>query len=149
MLPFCGYNMGDYFRHWLSVGKTLKNPPKVFRVNWFRTGMDGKFLWPGFSDNLRVLRWILERCEGRGRSIETPIGFVPASDAIDRKGLDLSDETMAGLLRVDPEEWVEAVSGQEDFLSSFGNRMPQGIRDEHMELARRIQEGHSVSGSVR
>jgi phosphoenolpyruvate carboxykinase (GTP) len=140
MLPFCGYNMGDYFAHWLAVGKKLKSPPKIFRTNWFRTGENGKFLWPGFGDNLRVLAWIIERCEGRGEAVETPIGQVPGRNAIDRKGIDLSDEAMALLLKVDPAEWAEAVAGQEDFMNSFGAHLPKEIREEHGELARRIQD---------
>jgi phosphoenolpyruvate carboxykinase (GTP) len=149
MLPFCGYNMGDYFAHWLEVGKQLKTPPRIFRVNWFRTGDDGKFLWPGFGDNLRVLAWILERCEGRGGAIDTPIGLVPSPDAIDRRGIDLGDEQMASLLKVDPAEWVEAVTGQEDFLNSFGSHTPKAIRDEHTELVRRIHDAitpHDLHG---
>ena len=86
MLPFCGYNMGDYFQHWLDVGASLAKPPRVFRVNWFRTGDDGKFLWPGFGDNMRVLQWVLERCDGSGAAIETPIGYLPTMDAIDKRG---------------------------------------------------------------
>ena len=140
MLPFCGYNMGDYFGHWLAVGKTLKSPPKIFRTNWFRTGDNGKFLWPGFGDNLRVLKWIIDRCEGRGEAAETPIGLVPTKNAIDRSGSDLSDEAMATLLKVDPAEWAEAVHGQEDFLSSFGSRLPSEMRQEHEQLANRIQD---------
>jgi phosphoenolpyruvate carboxykinase (GTP) len=140
MLPFCGYNMGDYFGHWLEVGKKLTRPPKIFRTNWFRTGENGKFLWPGFGDNLRVLKWILERCEGRGEAVETPIGQVPSKNAIDRKGTDLSDEAMAMLLKVDPADWAEAVHGQEDFLNSFGTRLPKGIREEHEGLAHRIHD---------
>jgi len=140
MLPFCGYNMADYFGHWLAVGQKLTNPPKLFRTNWFRTGADGKFLWPGFGDNLRVLKWILERCEGRGEAQETVIGFVPTAGAIDTKGLDLGPEGLKELLRVDPAEWAEAVAGQEDYLNSFGARMPQAIWDEHQSLSRRIQD---------
>jgi phosphoenolpyruvate carboxykinase (GTP) len=140
MLPFCGYNMGDYFAHWLEVGKGLKRPPKIFRVNWFRTDEQGKFLWPGFGDNLRVLHWVLERCEGRGKAVETPIGYTPSVDAINRAGLDVSENVMATLLKVDPAEWVEAVAGQEDFLNSFGRRMPQAMWDEHEGLARRIDD---------
>jgi phosphoenolpyruvate carboxykinase (GTP) len=138
MLPFCGYNMGDYFEHWLEVGKAAAAPPKIFRVNWFRTGDDGRFLWPGFGDNLRVLKWVLERCHGAGKAEETPIGLVPTNDAIDRKGLNIANETMTALLKVDPAEWVEAVAGQEDFLRSFGDRMPARMWEEHRELARRI-----------
>jgi phosphoenolpyruvate carboxykinase (GTP) len=138
MWPFCGYNMGDYFQHWLDVGGALPHPPKIFRVNWFRTGEDGRFLWPGFGDNLRVLKWILDRCEGRGNSAETAIGAVPTPGAIDRTGLNLTDAQMAALLRVDPAEWVEAVAGQEDLIAMFGRHMPAALREEHDQLAHRI-----------
>jgi phosphoenolpyruvate carboxykinase (GTP) len=140
MLPFCGYNMADYFGHWLDVGRSLTQPPRVFRVNWFRTGPDGRFLWPGFGDNVRVLAWILERHEGRGKAAETPIGFVPTRDAIDRTGLDVSDQVMDMLLRVDPAEWVEAVAGQHDYLKTFGARVPAALQAEHEALAHRIFE---------
>jgi phosphoenolpyruvate carboxykinase (GTP) len=140
MLPFCGYNMGDYFAHWLEVGKMLKSPPRIFRVNWFRTDDKGKFIWPGFGDNLRVLQWILERCEGRGEAVETPIGFTPAPGAISREGLTLSDDVMQNLLNVDPAEWVDAVVGQEDFMKTYGNHMPHSMWDEHDDLARRIDD---------
>jgi phosphoenolpyruvate carboxykinase (GTP) len=149
MLPFCGYNMADYWGHWLDVGRSLSRPPRVFRVNWFRTGDDGKFLWPGFGDNLRVLQWILERCEGRGKAVETPIGFVPAADAINRAGLKLSDDVLEKLLRVDPAEWVEAVEGQEHYLHSFGSHLPKAIEDEHFELARRIHDAVAPAGWTR
>jgi len=138
MWPFCGYNMGDYFQHWLDVGSTLTRPPKIFRVNWFRTGEDGKFLWPGFGDNLRVLQWILERCAGRGEFADSAIGHVPTLHAIDRKGLSITDQQMAALLKVDPAEWVEAVAGQEDLIQMFGSHFPAALRHEHDELARRI-----------
>jgi phosphoenolpyruvate carboxykinase (GTP) len=140
MLPFCGYNMGDYFGHWLEVGKGLKHAPKIFRVNWFRTNDQGKFIWPGFGDNLRVLQWVLERCEGRGKAVDTPIGLTPTVDAISREGLNISDNVMKGLLKVDPAEWVEAVAGQDDFLKSYGRRMPKAMWDEHEALARRIDD---------
>jgi phosphoenolpyruvate carboxykinase (GTP) len=138
MWPFCGYNMGDYFQHWLDVGAKLARPPKIFRVNWFRTNESGRFLWPGFGDNLRVLKWILDRCEGRGIGVETAIGAVPTTDAIDRTGLNLTDADMAELLKVDPAEWVEAIAGQEELMQMFGARMPKPLRTEHEELARRI-----------
>jgi phosphoenolpyruvate carboxykinase (GTP) len=144
MLPFCGYNMGDYFGHWLEVGKALKLPPKIFRVNWFRTDMQGRFLWPGFGENLRVLKWILERCEGRGKAVETPIGFVPTRDAIDLAGLNISDKAIAELLDVDPADWLDAVAGQEDFLKSFGNHTPKEIWEEHRKLARRVGEAVAI-----
>jgi phosphoenolpyruvate carboxykinase (GTP) len=140
MSPFCGYNMGDYFGHWVEVGKALKHPPRIFRVNWFRTNEQGKFIWPGFGDNLRVLQWVLERCEGRGKAANTPIGLTPTLDSINREGLNLSDNVMKGLLKVDPAEWVEAVAGQDDFLKSYGRRMPKAMWDEHEALARRIDD---------
>jgi phosphoenolpyruvate carboxykinase (GTP) len=138
MWPFCGYNMGDYFQHWLDVGSTLTRPPHIFRVNWFRTGDDGKFLWPGFGDNLRVLEWILERCAGHGEFTDSAIGHVPTLHAIDRQGLSMTDQQMAALLKVDPAEWVEAVAGQEDLIQMFGSHFPAALRQEHDELARRI-----------
>jgi phosphoenolpyruvate carboxykinase (GTP) len=138
MWPFCGYNMGDYFQHWLDVGAKLSNPPKIFRVNWFRTNENGRYLWPGFGDNLRVLKWILERCDGKGKAVDTAIGAVPTLDAIDRSGLELSDFDMGRLLRVDPAEWVEAIAGQEGLIQMFGDRMPKELRAEHESLARRI-----------
>src|SRR5438552_17986769 len=116
MLPFCGYNMADYWAHWLKLGSQLKSPPKSFRVNWFRTGEHGKFLWPGYSENLRVLKWVLDRCEGRGAATEPPIGNVPTKASLDLHGLDLSDSAVSQLLRVDPHEWAEAVHGQETFF---------------------------------
>jgi phosphoenolpyruvate carboxykinase (GTP) len=140
MLPFCGYNMGDYFEHWLEMGAALARPPRVFRVNWFRTDDRGKLLWPGYGENLRVLKWILERCEGGGDAVETPIGLVPTMNGVDRTGLDVTDETLSTLLKVDPAEWVEAVEGQDNFLASLGARLPQPIRDEHVALAHRIHD---------
>jgi len=138
MVPFCGYNMAEYWGHWLEVGRRLSNPPKIFRVNWFRTGDDGKFLWPGFGENLRVLRWVLDRCQGRGEAQETAIGHVPTPKAIDRAGLDLSDDVMRQLLRVDRSEWSEAVNGQREYFDTFGDHLPREIREEHEALARRV-----------
>jgi len=140
MLPFCGYNMGDYFQHWLDVGATLAKPPRVYRVNWFRTGADGRFLWPGFGDNMRVLKWILERCEGTGAATDTAIGFLPTMDALDKRGLSVGDDILARLLRVDPAEWVEAVAGQEDYFRQFGTHLPQALMDQHDDFARRIHD---------
>jgi phosphoenolpyruvate carboxykinase (GTP) len=140
MLPFCGYNMADYWGHWLRMGERLKSPPKIFRVNWFRTGHNGKFLWPGFGDNLRVLEWILGRCEGRAEATDTAIGYTPTKKSLDLRGLDIADEALALLLRVDPADWAEAVHSQEEFFASFGARLPRGIREEHEALAQRIHE---------
>ncbi len=140
MQPFCGYNMADYWGHWLDVGHKLTDPPKVFRVNWFRTGDNGRFLWPGFGDNLRVLRWVLDRCSGRGEAVETAIGWVPKKGAIETAGLDVTDAAMDQLLRVDPAEWVEAVQGQHDYFDKFGDRLPREIRIQHEALAHRVRE---------
>ena len=138
MQPFCGYNMGDYFAHWLHLGRQLAHPPRIFRVNWFRTDDDGRFLWPGFGENLRVIRWILERCEGRGAAQKTAIGWVPAPGAIDMVGLGISGAAMDRLLKVDPLEWHEAVTLQSEYFASFGERMPAGIWREHANLVRRV-----------
>jgi phosphoenolpyruvate carboxykinase (GTP) len=145
MLPFCGYNMGDYFANWIDVGKKLKSPPRIFRVNWFRTDDKGKFIWPGFGDNLRVLQWIKERCDGRGKAVETVVGFVPTLDGINREGLNLSESLLSGLLKVDAAEWVEAVAGQDDFMKPYGSRMPKPMWNQHNELARRIQEAAGLT----
>jgi phosphoenolpyruvate carboxykinase (GTP) len=145
MLPFCGYNMGDYFSNWIEVGKKLKSPPRIFRVNWFRTDDKGKFIWPGFGDNLRVLQWILDRCEGTGKAIDTPVGFVPALDGINRSGLKVSDGVMTSLLNIDPAEWIEAIEGQEGFMKSYGSRMPKSMWDQHNELAKRIKDSAGLA----
>jgi phosphoenolpyruvate carboxykinase (GTP) len=138
MQPFCGYNFGDYFAHWLDVGKRLARPPQIFRVNWFRTDDKGKFLWPGYGENLRVLEWILKRCEGRGDAVETAIGHVPTAGAIDTSGLGIPDAAMDTLLKVDPLEWYEAVHLQYEFFEKFGEHTPAGIWQEHGNLARRV-----------
>src|SRR4029453_11591029 len=149
MLPFCGYNMGDYFNHWLEVGASVAKPPHIFRVNWFRTNDEGKFLWPGFGDNLRVLKWILERCTGHGKAVPSAIGPVPTLDAIDRNGLQISDDDLSALLKVDPAEWVEALAGQEDFFRTFGDHTPAAMWDEQKNLAHRIEDAitpHDLHG---
>jgi phosphoenolpyruvate carboxykinase (GTP) len=142
MLPFCGYNMADYFGHWLEMGKRIPKPPKIFHVNWFRKGADGKFLWPGFGENVRVLKWILERVEGRGGAEETPIGFVPSRNALTLDGLNLSSETIDELLEVDPEDWEQELVDSKEFLQKFGSRLPREIREEHDKLSGRL--GHSA-----
>jgi len=140
MLPFCGYNMGDYLGHWLGIGAAADpaNLPRIFYVNWFRKGPDGTFLWPGFGDNSRVLEWVFERCAGRADAVETPIGLLPAPGAIPTEGLDVAESDMAELLRVEPEEWraeVPLIAQHFDFL---GERLPDALRDELGELERRL-----------
>jgi phosphoenolpyruvate carboxykinase (GTP) len=139
MLPFCGYNMADYFSHWLAMGKKIPKPPKIFHVNWFRRDADGKFLWPGYGENVRVLKWILERVEGRGAAQETPIGYVPAINGLTLDGLKISDEALRELLRVNPEDWEAEMDDTKDFFTKFGDRLPDAIRQEHEKLARRFQ----------
>jgi phosphoenolpyruvate carboxykinase (GTP) len=135
MLAFCGYNMGDYFSHWLDMGRRVPRPPRIFRVNWFRTDDNGKFLWPGFGENLRVVKWIFDRCDGAGKGHATPIGIVPALDGIDRKGLSVSDAAMETLTKVDPADWAEAAADQGTFFASLGSRLPHEMCDEQQRLA--------------
>ncbi len=139
MLPFCGYNMADYFGHWLKMGKKIPKPPKIFHVNWFRKGADGKFLWPGYGENVRVLKWILERVEGRGAAQETPIGYVPAKNGLTLDGLKISEEAVNELLRVSPEDWEAEMEDSKHFFAKFGERLPRQIREELEKLARRFQ----------
>lgn len=129
----------DHWAHWLSVGAKLTHAPQIFRVNWFRTGANGKYLWPGFGEHLRVLRWILDRCAGGGSAVDTAIGLVPTKDGLDRQGLDVSDAALDELMRVDRAEWIEAVHGQQEYLDSFGDRVPLAIREEHEILASRVR----------
>ncbi len=140
MLPFCGYNMGDYFGHWLEIGRSTDADklPKLFWVNWFRKGPDGSFLWPGFGDNSRVLKWILERVEGSGAATDTPIGRVPTTSAIDTSGLDLDEATMAKILEVDPEAWRQEIPQIEAHFEHIGSHLPDGLRDELRELEKRL-----------
>jgi phosphoenolpyruvate carboxykinase (GTP) len=138
MLPFCGYNMADYFRHWLDMGRDIPQPPKIFHVNWFRTDAAGNFLWPGFGQNVRVLRWILERVRGGGKAVETAIGWTPSPDGIERDGLDLPISTLEELLRIDRAEWQNEITSQRKFFEQFGARLPQQIQEEHEALARRL-----------
>jgi phosphoenolpyruvate carboxykinase (GTP) len=139
MLPFCGYNMADYLQHWLDMGARVPNPPQIFHVNWFRRGADGKFLWPGYGDNVRVLKWILERIEGQAAASETPIGFVPTPNALTLDGLNISRATMEELLRVDSADWIKEHANVGEFFAKFGDDLPQGIREEHKRLGERLQ----------
>ena len=124
MLPFCGYNMGDYFAHWLEMGRALGHPPAIFHVNWFRAGKDGRFAWPGFGENLRVLLWMIDRVKGRGSAVETPIGLVPAESSLDWEGLALATPERRALLKVDRVEWAAEVPEIRAFFERFGGRLP-------------------------
>ncbi len=131
MLPFCGYHMGDYFAHWLEMGQKLGDKaPKIFNVNWFRLDDEGHFIWPGFGDNLRVLEWIIKRCEGAVDAKETAIGYVPNAEDINLEGLDISLETLKSILEVDPALWSQEVKGIEEFYGKFGDKLPAELKNQ-------------------
>ncbi len=137
MLPFCGYNMGDYFAHWLAMGSRVARAPRIFRVNWFRRGADSKFLWPGFGDNMRVLKWMVERIHGGAREVtETPIGYLPTPAALDTSGLTVRPAALQEALRVDAGEWLHALADLRDFYGQFGARLPQPIARQLAETRR-------------
>jgi phosphoenolpyruvate carboxykinase (GTP) len=140
MLPFCGYNMGDYFAHWLDIGEATDSDklPRLFWVNWFRRGEDGSFLWPGFGDNSRVLAWIIRRVVGEGEAVDTPIGRVPAPGAIDTTGLDIDAETLAKLVAVDPESWRQELPQLEEHYRGLGDHVPTELREQLTELDKRL-----------
>ena len=131
MKPFCGYNFADYWSHWLSFSERSQHLPRIFHVNWFRQDNDGKFLWPGFGENLRVIRWIIDRCEGRANARETPIGFLPSPADIDTSGLDVPSETMEALLSVNLDAWRDEMDSVGEYLDSYGERLPEQLKQEH------------------
>jgi phosphoenolpyruvate carboxykinase (GTP) len=139
MLPFCGYNMGDYWAHWLSMGRRATNPPKIFRVNWFQRNEQGNFLWPGFGENLRVLRWVIERSEGAGEAEEAAIGYVPKAASLNSDGLKISKADLNQLVAVDREGWRSNLKSQGEYFEKFGDRLPAGIKEEHKALADRLK----------
>ncbi len=139
MIPFCGYNMGDYFQHWLDMGTKTDKLPLIFHVNWFRTNAEGKFIWPGFGDNVRVLNWILARCAGEVDAVETAIGYLPKKEDLDLTGLDISDEVLDELLSVDKEVWLEETKGISEFFAKFGDRLPKELAAELEGLKARLQ----------
>ena len=140
MLPFCGYHMGDYLAHWIKIGqKTAADKlPKIFYVNWFRKSDDGKWLWPGYGENSRVLKWIFERTEEKGHAVKTPIGYLPTPDAIDTKGISVSPSEMAELLKVDVREWKKELKGIREHYQAFGSRLPSALNDELAALEKRL-----------
>ncbi len=141
MLPFCGYHMGDYFAHWLKVGaKGGDKMPRIFYVNWFRKGADGKFLWPGYGDNARVLKWVFERCDGTGQAVDTPIGRLPAKGALDMSGLNLPAAAMDELMKVDVKGWLDEVPSMRQHFAEFGDRLPKGLAEELDALEARLKK---------
>lgn len=139
MLPFCGYHMGDYFAHWLEMGAKLGDKaPKIFNVNWFRTDDEGNFIWPGFGDNMRVLMWIVDRCQGKADAVETAIGYEPKAEDINIEGLDITVDTVKELLTVDKELWKEEAKGIHEFYAKFGDRLPKELNNQLAALEERL-----------
>jgi len=138
MKPFCGYNYGDYWAHWLSFAGKVEQLPKIFHVNWFRRDADGRFLWPGFGENLRVLEWIIDRCEGRAQAVETPIGYLPSPEALNLEGLDIDAATVRELLAVRPEAWRKELEHIEEYINSFDERTPRDLKAELADVERRL-----------
>jgi phosphoenolpyruvate carboxykinase (GTP) len=140
MLPFIGYNAGDYFGHWISVGKQAdaSRLPRIFYVNWFRRNADGRFLWPGFGENIRVLKWAIERLEGTAAAVETPVGYVPAARALDVSGLDMDPADLDAVSAIDVEEWRLELPQIEEWFAKIGDQLPTGMRDELEALRLRL-----------
>ncbi len=139
MKPFAGYNFGDYWAHWIDVGAKLKAPPKIFHVNWFRQNEAGKFLWPGFGDNLRVLRWIIDRCKGTAKAEDTAIGHLPSAGDLDVEGMTLEPGALDELLTVKPSEWRSEFEGIDRYLGEFGQRVPQALKKELADALERVE----------
>ena len=141
MLPFCGYHMGDYFAHWLKIGASADpaKMPKVFYVNWFRRGANGEFLWPGYGENSRVLKWIFERIEGKGEAVDTPIGRLPTGDSLDLSGLNLAQGAPEELLRVDIDGWLDAIPSIRKHFEQFGDRLPEELDRELVRMEERLK----------
>jgi phosphoenolpyruvate carboxykinase (GTP) len=140
MLPFCGYNMSRYFRHWLEMGKKITNPPRIFNVNWFKKGDDGSFLWPGYGENLRALDWVVRRCRGQAGADETPIGYIPRKGDLNLDGLDIRDDTIDKLFEVSHDAWMEELDGMQKFFDQFGYDLPEEFTEEQQALKTRL--GH-------
>jgi phosphoenolpyruvate carboxykinase (GTP) len=135
MKPFCGYNFADYWSHWLSFAGKSDKLPAIFHVNWFRQDREGKFLWPGFGENLRVLRWILDRADGKAAAVESPIGYLPTADALDTSGLDIDAKTIDALLAIDNNRWAEEYAAIGEYFETYGDRMPEALKEEHRRVS--------------
>ena len=135
MLPFCGYNMGDYWSHWLGMEKKASNLPKIFHVNWFRQNSEGHYIWPGFGENIRVLEWIIDRVQGKGEAVKSPIGYLPAPGAINEAGLNISEEAMQSMRTIDHKEWTGEMDGIAAYIDNFGERLQPACR-EHVQRRR-------------
>jgi phosphoenolpyruvate carboxykinase (GTP) len=145
MLPFCGYNMADYFGHWLSMADKNLQLPRIFQVNWFRKDSDGKFLWPGFSENIRPIAWIVDRLEGKAEGIQTPIGVIPASAELNTSGLEISEQQLEELFEIDFEAWSYEVSATGQFFEQFGEKLPSQLSLELLQLEARLKNAQGAS----
>ena len=143
MLPFCGYNMGDYLTHWLKMGKKMAKPPRIFHVNWFRQDSKGKFLWPGFSENLRVLEWVIDRCSGKADVAETPIGYLPRPEDLNLTDLDMPKSALKELLSIDKKAWFADHADQDKFFKKLGKKFPEELKKEHASLKKRLRQRSS------
>ncbi len=139
MLPFCGYHIADYFKHWIKIGSLISNPPRIFHVNWFRQDDNGNYLWPGFGENIRVLKWIADRVKGKAKAVKTAIGYIPTSDSLDLNGLDISSGVIDEILRVDNKSWSEEVKVLKEFFTSLGNKLPNELINELDKLESRLK----------
>jgi phosphoenolpyruvate carboxykinase (GTP) len=140
MLPFCGYNMGEYFAHWLKMQKKIDYPPKIFQVNWFRKGKDGKFLWPGYGENMRVLKWVIDRAQGKVGGQETKLGWVPKAGDLDLSGLGVSDREVNEATAIHLDEWKAELESQEEFFTQFGKTLPETLQLQRRLLLSRLQD---------
>ena len=140
MKPFCGYNFADYWNHWLSFAERSNSLPEIFHVNWFRQDEDGRFLWPGFGENLRVLKWIIDRCENRIGANDSPIGFLPDIKGIETTGLDIGDADLQALTTIDPAQWQQELAEVGDYLGTYGDRLPQALKDELERVVVELKE---------
>jgi phosphoenolpyruvate carboxykinase (GTP) len=148
MLPFCGYNVGNYFAHWLDIGQKLKRPPRIFMVNWFRKDAGGNFLWPGYGENLRVLKWMLERTHGSARANETPVGLVPDDASLDLTGLEISRDRLRQALAIDAGEWRAELASSGEFFDRIGRALPGALREKHQMLAAALDGSASARKAV-
>jgi len=138
MLPFCGYHIGDYFQHWLEMGRAVANPPRIFSVNWFRKDAEGRYVWPGFRQNMRVLKWVVERCAGRAEGSETALGVVPRYDDLDWSGLEFGASRFSDVMGVDPAQWARELDSHNALFDRLGDKRPTALMSERDRLAGRM-----------